>query len=145
MVHGLETIKKLNGKTVEATKSYSVSADGEYYSSQFESIGEACKEGVGLVAEGAVFFVGEVVPPASPASCFDASDFMYSVIDRDEDYGGDWAEGWDRSTKEQRSELTKRVQCVIQNWLDKHELNPTFFNIGDTWRFVVGDGKAVAQ
>ena len=40
----------------------------------------------------------------------------------------DWLR-WDAITKEQLKELQDNMQKVFDEWLKKHELEPTFYNI----------------
>ena len=40
----------------------------------------------------------------------------------------DWLQ-WDAITKEQREELQENVQKVFDDWLKKHNLEPTFYNV----------------
>lgn len=44
-----------------------------------------------------------------------------------EEYETEWAEDWDRSTKEQRKELEDSIKVIISQWLDKYDLRPKFF------------------
>lgn len=118
---------------------YSYSTDEEKYHGEFDRENEAIQEGAEMAGVGGAFWIGENTPPEPPENRFDAADWLEEVSCRD-DYSGEWAEDWDRSTKEQRTELEDQVRAVMSLWLDRHELRPTFFNIGKTRCFhVTGD------
>jgi hypothetical protein len=116
---------------------YAVSTDQEHYNGSFGSIEEAIAESLSL----GVFWVGECTPPTQPEHYFDASDWLETVSCQDE-YCGDYAEGWDIATKEQRRELDEEVQKVMAAWLDRHDLRPKFFVVHDPIKYIVVDGVA---
>jgi len=74
------------------------------------------------------FFVGKEEPPTPPEEFFDCTDWLENVSCSDE-YSGDYAEGWDMSSKEQQDELNAEVREVMAKWLSRHHLYPTFFTV----------------
>lgn len=73
-------------------------------------------------------FVGECdyYHPSLSGSSYDILDALECQAD---DEGlGEWAEGWfDGVTTEQRKELDEKIEAVFDDWLKKHNLEPTFF------------------
>lgn len=115
---------------------YSYSTDQENYSGQFDTISAACDEAAAQVGEGRDFWVGENVEPPQPEVYFDAEWWLDHVSEQDE-YSGDWASGWECSTKEQREELEREVRAVMAAWLDRHKLRPQFWNVKNAQRYFV--------
>jgi hypothetical protein len=115
---------------------YSYSTNEENYYGDFSTIREACDEAAASAGVGSHFWVGENVPPPDPENSFSISDWLEQVSCQDE-YCGDWAAGWDKSTKEQRIELETAVREMVAAWLDRHDLRPKFFNIENPRRFYV--------
>ena len=121
---------------------YSISTDEERYENIYDSVDDAVEEATnGYAYE--IFWVGEIVEPEQPETFFEARNWLESVSET-EDYEGDWAEDWDRSTAMQRDELTRKVREVMAEWLDRHKLRPTHFKITKPQRYVVTAGLAEA-
>lgn len=112
----------------KSSEQYSYSTDGEMYNGHFDSIAAACHEATNGAEVGQTFWVGLNVSPPPPESYWRTGDWI-EQISCSEEYSGDWAYGWDASTKEQEAELEREVQAVLASWLDRHNLRPTFFNI----------------
>ena len=107
------------------------SFDGELYDSEEFNTAEDVVAGVLAecdLLDGESFSIGQCSPPIQPEDMWDAADWLEHVSVQD-DYSGDWAEDWDRSTKEQREELEAEVRTVLAAWLDRHKLRPTHFTI----------------
>lgn len=121
---------------------FSHSLDGEYYYHSFDTREEAIADATSAYEDHGRFYVGEIVPPRQPELFFHAESWMDHVSDQD-DYGGEWAEDWNKSTGPQLAELDEKVRAVMSEWLDRHKLRPTFWNIGKTERFEIRDEKAV--
>lgn len=119
---------------------YANSSDGERYDGLFDTINEAVYESG--IDDGEIIYVGECASPTQPEDWWEAADWLEHVSCQDE-YGGEWAEGWDESTKEQRAELTDAVRKVMAEWLDRHKLRPTFFNIKNEAKYTVENGVVV--
>lgn len=110
---------------------WAISSDGENYSSiSFPTKEEAIREGKALNGND-VFYVGQIVAPTAPEHYFHSEDWLEHVSVQ-EDYCGEHAEDWDMSTKEQRDELDEEVSKVMAAWLDRHDLRPKFWNIGES-------------
>ena len=95
------------------------SHDGEYYTGAYDTREEAVAEARAVENR----FVGQFRDPQAPEDCIDADDLLEKSACQD-DYEGDWADGWPDATAEQRKELTTAVQKVYGEWLDKHGLRP---------------------
>jgi hypothetical protein len=114
---------------------YSYSTDEENFNGTFDTIEEACEEAAadvlmhGEPGNTGYFWVGEIVPPAQPETYWYAEDWL-ECVSCDDEYGGEWADGWDESTDAQQKELEEEVRKVLSAWLDRHDLRPKFFNIG---------------
>jgi hypothetical protein len=93
------------------------------FATREEAIAEAASEG-----GGDTFWTGENVPATQPEDWWVAEDWLEHVSCQDE-YSGDHADGWDESTKEQRAELESLVRPILGEWLDRHSLRPSFFNV----------------
>lgn len=122
------------------TDMYSLSTDEENYNGQYDSIEEAVAEAVQMYGDG-TFWVGRCVEPTDPAQYFDAESYFEHVSEQEE-YCHEWGEDWMTANREQYRELESEVQSVIRNWLDRHDLRPKFWNIGDTFKYIVKDGVA---
>lgn len=117
---------------------WSISGDGENYGyHQFETREEAIAEGRSLYA-GSHFFVGQCERPTSPEEYFEAGDWLETVSCQFE-YCGEHAEDWDMSSKEQREELNAEVRKVMSDWLTRHSLRPSFWNIVNPERIEPND------
>lgn len=95
------------------------SRDGETYTGAFDTREEAIAEG-GETAK----FVGRYREPCCE-DVIEASDVLDKILCQD-DYCGDWAEDALSATIGQLGELTVELQKVVGQWLDKHDLRPTF-------------------
>jgi hypothetical protein len=118
------------------TPKYSYSTDRENYHGTFDSVEAAQDEAAGEADLGQHFWVGEQVDPPQPEIFWHPSEWLEQVSCQDE-YSMDCAEGWDRSTKEQRAELEAEVQRVMAKWLDRHNLRPNFWLIEKSREFYV--------
>lgn len=121
---------------------YSYSTDEETYRQTFDTIEAACDEAAAEVGVGAFFWVGEIAEPPAAENHFSVDDWIEHVSCQDE-FCGEWAEGWDMSTNAQREELEKEVRAVMTAWIERHNLRPTFWNINKPRKFYVA-GKVEA-
>lgn len=117
---------------------FAFSTDGETYRGQFDTAEEAIEKASQQYDDG-VFWVGRCRAPIQPELCWDASDWLEYVSVQD-DYGGDWAEDWDFSTEEQRTELETAVRGLMADWLDRHNLRPTHCCIEDDVQYRIVGG-----
>ena len=119
---------------------YAISSDEErfdgYYATLEEAIGEAA---VGYAYTR--FWVGVMRAPVQPEMYWEAYDWLENVSTQEE-YGSDWADGWDCSSKEQRKELEDEIRPILAAWLDRHKLRPEFFLVDNVVEYEVIDGKA---
>lgn len=113
---------------------YSWSHNEEQYFGDFATIEDALDAAEDEGHE-EVVWVGECKPPTQPEVWWNAEDWLEHVSCQDE-YGGEHAEDWDGSTKEQREELETEVRKVMAMWLDRHKLRPSFWNIKRAKRYV---------
>lgn len=118
---------------------YSISTDGENFNGKYDTEEEAVSDGVshGYTS----FHVGALRPPTQPEYFWNACDWLEMVSCQD-DYGGEWAEDWDNSTKQEREELEKEVRDVLRRWLDKYSNRPTHFCVDNSVEYVVENGVA---
>lgn len=134
------TLQKLREPQESRPAKFAYSTDGECYSGDFGSREAAIEEAKQFHSR---FWVGQCVPPTSPADMWHAEDWLEHVSVQDE-YSSDWCDGWDESTKEQREELDYLVWVVLEDWLQRHGLHPRFFSIIAPIEYQVEDGKADA-
>lgn len=93
------------------------SSDGEIYFGNFATADEAIADG------GDPAFVGQYIEPTDPSTYLDADLLIDHAACQDE-YCGEYAEGWPCATKEQEDDLTAEVQRVFGEWMDRHDLRP---------------------
>lgn len=117
---------------------FSISTDEEQYYGSYETAEKAIEEAANGYAY-TNFWIGECVSPTQPEDMWDSEDWLEHVSCQDA-YSGDYAEGWDNSTKEQRAELEQEVKTVMAAWLDRHKLRPSFFVIENPVEYHVVDG-----
>ena len=123
-----------------------------YYDSGYASVEDCIAEALAATSdpeenEGNTLYVGKQKSPRQPEDYFSDCDierFLEKVSEQDE-YGGEWTEDWDRSTREQRAELAREIQPLIAAWLDRHNLRPKFFIVDELQVFNIIDGKAERQ
>ena len=118
--------------------SFGYSTNGELFHGQFEFRCGAVAEAVAVGREHGYqkVWVGRSVPPTQPEDWWNAEDWLEHVSCQDE-YSGDYADGWDESTREQREELEATVRAVMAGWLDRHKLRPKFFTVDEIEEIVV--------
>lgn len=104
-----------------------ISSDDEHFTGAFATRELAILEGRAYYG-GESFYVGQATPALEPESFWYADAWLDHVSVQDE-YLGDWAEGWERSTAEQRVELESLVRPILGAWLDKHGIRPKFFTV----------------
>jgi len=102
--------------------------DEVYHSEEFDTREEAAAAGF---LEYDTVFTGEVIPPPMP-ECVISAENILDDAGCMEEYSGEWAEEWDRSTKEQRAELTAALRETMREWRIRHNLTPSFHNIENT-------------
>lgn len=128
--------------TQDLVGKYAISSDEAQFEGSYDTLQEALDEAaVGYAYT--IFWVGVMRSPVQPETYWDAEDWLEHVSVQDE-YGSDWAEGWDASTKEQREELEAEICPILAKWLDKYELRPCFFTVTNVVKYEVEDGKVVA-
>jgi len=111
---------------------YAYSYDDEFYrSEEFDTREEAAAAAFAEPDQHGAVFTGEVVQPPMPEDFIEADDILEHAGVQDS-YSGEWAEEWDRSTKEQRAELTTALRETMREWRIRHDLTPSFYNIENT-------------
>jgi hypothetical protein len=123
---------------------FSYSTDEERFHGQFETRGEAITEVLSETKSGQCFWVGENRAPTPPEDLWEAEDWLEHVSCQDE-YSGDYAEGWDSANLKQREELEAEVRAVMAKWLDKHDLRPKFWCVDNVENLRNENGVAVLQ
>lgn len=103
------------------------STDGEFFN--YDDFSEAAESANGEVGEITSVYKGESYSP-------DISDLVCaaSVIEHAEEtmYGrhGEFSEGWlSDSTPEQDRELEEELNEVLEKWIVKHNLEPSFYGV----------------
>lgn len=98
---------------------WGTSSDNELYDGEYDTKEEA----MAAAKEYEQGFIAQYRDPFTPESCIDADDIIDQCVNQD-DYCGEWAEGWPDSSKEQEDELTAAIRKAFAEWLDKHSLRP---------------------
>lgn len=106
---------------------YAYSFDEETYEGSFDSPEEAAEEAFASEDHRESVMIAEIVP-VDGTDWIHASHFLDS-IQLSDDYLGEWAEDWPKCTQEQEDELTRMLRRTFGQWLYKHGLRPTFFNV----------------
>lgn len=104
---------------------YSYSFNEELFHGQFDTAEEAVAEAINGERQ---FWVGENVPPTAPEDYWYAEDWLEHVACQD-DYSGDFAEGFGVASKEELAELEAYVRPILAAWLERHGLRPTHWII----------------
>ena len=115
---------------------------GELYSGRYQTRQEAIDDGLSRYEDEGHFYVGENVPPRQPEEFWSCETWLDHVSEQD-DYCNEWADSWDRSNREQRSELELAVKDVLAAWLDRHKLRPKFWNVEKAQKYEIRDEQAV--
>jgi hypothetical protein len=76
------------------------------------------------------FFVGRCY--AASWSAPDGDDAVEHLANQAMDEYGECAEEWPDATKEQRAELGELIGDVVEAWMKRHGLEPTFYGISDS-------------
>jgi hypothetical protein len=108
---------------------YSYSATEDNYTGEFDSREEALEEAKAEYPDARFFWTGRNVP-VDPLRYVHA-DWLIEHIINYEDFCIEQAEGWPDCTDEQKSELTAALKQVFSDWMDKHNLRPTFWLVED--------------
>lgn len=97
--------------------------DEECYHGAFDTPEEAAADGLGK--KGGRITVGKYRAPTPPEQFIDADLIIEHATCQDE-YSGPWAEDCIECSPAQAKELTEALQKTFGDWLDKHDLRPTF-------------------
>jgi hypothetical protein len=91
------------------------------------------------VEPGCGFWVGRKAEVTTSGR--DWSDDIIEALGMDAyDQAGEASEDWPCATRAAEDELTEKVQEVIDAWLDRHGLRPTFFKLDDVEEHQAPDG-----
>lgn len=88
------------------------------------------------------FYVGQLRPPIRPEGIINAADILESLAN-DDDYQGEWAEGWPDASEAQVQELDDEFTRVLAAWLDRHGLRPKWFVVPDPELIEAAEAQAV--
>ena len=107
-----------------------------YYSSDEETFNyESIDEAICDVFESEnSFSVGDIITvysgePVKRAASYFVRDIHEDMNERAYDEAGEWGEDYPECNKEQRDELQKMVNAAVDEWADKHNLQPKFYGI----------------
>lgn len=117
---------------------------GEDFFGRCATVQDAIAEAIAEAGDRKTFYVGTSTPPPSPETYWNAEDWLEHVSCQDE-YAGEYADGWDCSTKEQRKMLEDAVQPLLRSWLHANKLMPRFFTVRDVKAFAIQDDGTAAQ
>lgn len=121
---------------------FCLSTDGEHYDSRFLTEQEAIDEAVAWGCE--VFYIGKPEKPSQPEEFWFVDEWISHVSEQD-DYGGEYADGWYDGTREQEKELEEQVRPVLAAWLDRHKLRPKHWMIRSFTKYIVVEGKVMTE
>lgn len=126
----------------EEPDAFCLSADGENYDSRFPTEQEAIDEAVAWGCE--VFYIGKPEKPSQPEEFWFVDEWISHVSEQD-DYGGEYAEGWYCGNREQEKELEEQVRPVLAAWLDRHKLRPKHWLINSSTKYIVVEGQVMTE
>jgi len=106
---------------------YSYSSNEENYYGGFETREDAVAEASKELTH---FWTGKNRITESPEEHWYAVDWL-EYVSETEEYSLECAQGWDRSTEDQREELEAEVRMVMRRWCEKHDLLPRFYHVED--------------
>lgn len=112
---------------------YSYSTNEENYEGEFDTPEEAAQACFAENPDHHVCWVGEAVRP-QPENFIDGDLLIEHIMEQDE-FSGDWAEAWPEATKEQKADLDERLKNMFLEWMDAHDLRPSFWNIENPKQF----------
>jgi hypothetical protein len=127
-----------NVDTSEATgvrdgQKYAYSTNEEFYHGEFSTPEQAAAEAFAEDPDLISYHVGLCVKP-KPEDYIDSQDILHRITEQAEDqFGGEWAESWCEMIcalpREKYEELNDALGKVMAEWLGRHGLRPTFYNI----------------
>jgi hypothetical protein len=103
------------------TGKWGCSGDEEIYHGCFDTEEQAMAE----ARELGYRVIGQYREPVPPETLLNW-DAILEITWGDDDYSGEWAEDWPHATEEQETELVDSLRKVFAEWLDKHNLRPTW-------------------
>lgn len=114
-------------------KKWAYSHDGEVFYGEFDSWYEAALEALCSDPKNLdeSTWVGQCESPCQPDDTYLADIILEHVACQD-DYMGDWAEGWPNASQSQTDELDVAFRKVFGEWLDRHKLRPKFYIVPDS-------------
>lgn len=120
----------------EVVREYCYNCGSEMFSKlgSFANAREAAKWFFEMNDSQNVVHIGTSSEPL-PAEGYITADLVIEHAQVQDDYSGEWAGDWPEESKEQREQLTERLQKVFGDWLDEHDLRPDFFMVRDAQKF----------
>ena len=120
--------------------------DGTYNSGPFDSEEKAiCAmlcQSVEHSGEPEGFYIGQA-EPIEP-QCVQGQDIIDIAQEAACEEAGEAAEDWLHNVShDQEKELTDALGAAFKTWLDRHDLRPTFFKIGNPKTIEAGDPRVV--
>jgi hypothetical protein len=120
---------------------WSFSTDEEHYQHQFDSLEETIGE-IETWPDG-TYWIGRCEDPRPAEELFSVDQWLEEVME-DEDYAGEWSEGFFEKLKGRKKDLEQHIKAAIGCWFDQNGMRPKFWNIDplSVKKYVVEDGKA---
>lgn len=95
----------------------------------YTEISEALEYAWDLDEDASLFTIYEGEVYKKTASSYAPSDLTENLSEIAYEEAGEFAEGWPSATNEQSLELQAAIKKTIDEWADKHKLQPTFFTV----------------
>lgn len=109
---------------------WTISNDGERFQERYKSKEAAIAEGREAFEDG--FYVANVLSYSADWFSPDGDDIVETLAERAVDnVGGEFVEDWPRATIDQVADLTARITKAVNEWAEEHDLQPTFFAVGN--------------
>lgn len=107
-------------------ETYSYSVDEEHYTGRFSSREEAIEEARADRFD-PFWTARNREPEMNLGYLFSADRIIKKIVEGEEDFYLECAEGWPDCTPEQESELTAALENAFNGWMDRHRLRPDFW------------------
>ncbi len=110
---------------------YCYSWNGEDFSrGVFDSIPAALADAAGDNDEGlGTVHVGEVSRPCNSLFYPDADDVIDHMITQADDYAGEYASDYPDVSAEEKADLSKQLEALLDAWCQKCGISPTFYQV----------------
>jgi hypothetical protein len=120
---------------------YCYSTDEEHYHGKFATREEALAEAMEYASPGATVWTGVAKPLRIGQLMPDANHLLEHCGEQAYERAGEAAEGWPACSKAQEADLEDTLRRVLDDWANKHGLQPAFYEVEEIQQHVVPEAK----